>query len=424
MEKLHVVGPCVISGEVEVAGSKNAALPILAAAILANEKVILSNVPFLRDVSTMIELLCRMGITVYLNEDSTIEIMPNTINRYKADYELVKTMRASILVLGPLLTKYGKATVSLPGGCAIGSRPVDLHIFGLEKLGATITVKDGYIEAVSNGRLQGCSIDLPNPSVGATENIMTAAVLAAGKTIINNAACEPEITDLANFLNSIGANISGAGSKEIIIHGVKELGGGSYNIFADRVEAGTFLIAAAMTQGSVKLNGINSKYLEVVLDKLREVGADIDCGNDYIALDMKGRRAKASSITTEPYPGFPTDLQAQWMALSAVSDGTTTISENIFENRFMHVYEMSRMNAKITIDGSKATIFGQKNLLSAPIMATDIRASASLILASLVAHGDTIIDRIYHIDRGYSHIEEKFNNLGANITRISGELVE
>ncbi len=420
MDKLLVSGGKRLEGEIYVSGAKNAALPILAATILADHPVILSNMPHLHDVTTTMDLLCRMGVIITIDEDMNIEIDSTSITNYYAPYELVKTMRASILVLGPLLGKYGKATVSLPGGCAIGTRPVDLHINALKKMGAKIDISKGYINADVNGRLQGVTIDFPIVTVTGTENVIMAAVLAEGKTIIHNAALEPEVVDLANFLNTIGANIVGAGTNTIEIEGVNSLTGGEYKILPDRVEAGTYLVAAAITGGSIKLTNALPRIMTAVLDKLRLANADIVCGDDWIELNMHGNRPKAVNIETSPYPGFPTDMQAQLLALNVVSEGRAIIQENVFENRFMHVQEMVRMGADIKINGNQAISNGVEQLYGAPVMATDLRASASLILAALIAKGTTQVDRIYHVDRGYERIEEKLSQLGAEIKRVHG----
>lgn len=419
MDKLIIMGGTPLTGEVRISGAKNAALPILTATLLATKPVILCNVPHLRDVTTTMQLLGRMGIQLTVGEQMKVEVSPGKVTNFHAPYDLVKTMRASILVLGPLLARYGQAEVSLPGGCAIGSRPVDLHLRGLRALGADITVKEGYIHARVAGRLQGASLLLDKVTVTGTENLLMAAVLANGKTTIKNAACEPEVVDLANFLNKIGARIQGAGTDTIEIDGVEELGGCEYSILPDRIEAGTFLVAAALTRGWIKIKGIHSDILESVLLKLEAVGADIERGNDWISLDMHGKQPLAVNISTAPYPAFPTDMQAQMMALNTVANGTGTITETIFENRFMHVHELQRMGADIQLQGNTAICHGKPYLTGAPVMATDLRASASLVLAGLVAKGETTVDRIYHIDRGYECIEEKLSQLGAKIRRVS-----
>lgn len=418
MDKLKITGGIPLRGDVRISGAKNAALPILAASLLASEPVTISNVPHLNDVTTTMELLGRMGVSLMIDEHMNIEINPNSIDKFVAPYELVKTMRASILVLGPLLTRYGKAEVSLPGGCAIGSRPVDVHIEGMRKMGADIDVTNGYIKASASGRLQGTVLDLHCVTVTGTENLMMAAVLAEGQTVINNAAMEPEVIDLANFLNTLGAKISGAGTATIVIDGIESLKGGEYSVLPDRIEAGTYLAAAVMTRGDVTLHNVNPEIMGSVLDKLRETGADITCGENSIRVNMHGKRPRAVDISTAPYPEFPTDMQAQLMALNTVSDGKSVIIENVFENRFMHVQELKRMGAQIKLDGNAAYCDGQPELTGAPVMATDLRASAGLVLAGLVANGETLVDRIYHVDRGYERIEEKLAQLGAKIQRV------
>lgn len=420
MDKLIINGGHPLQGEVRISGAKNATLPILAATLLADEPVTLSNVPHLHDVTTTLELLGGMGAQFTVGERMCVEVDTRDITHCYAPYELVRTMRASILVLGPLLARYGQATVSLPGGCAIGTRPVNLHIEGMKALGADVHVENGYIKAKSNGRLKGAKIVLDTVTVTGTENIMMAAALAEGKTIIKNAAREPEVEDLANFLNSLGAKIQGANSDTITIEGVKELGGGKYRVLPDRIEAGTYLTAAACTRGRIRLKDIRPEILSSVLTKLEEAGAYITHGDNWIELDMQGQRAKAVNVRTAPYPGFPTDMQAQMMALNITAQGTGTITETVFENRFMHVQEMQRMGAHIKLEGNTAICSGIEALTGAPVMATDLRASASLVLAGLMAHGETIVDRIYHIDRGYECIEEKLSQLGAKIQRVSG----
>jgi UDP-N-acetylglucosamine 1-carboxyvinyltransferase len=419
MSKLIITGGIALNGEIHISGAKNAALPILAATLLADEPVTLSNIPHLQDVTTTMELLGRMGAQLTIDEHMNIQVDTQTLNNFSAHYELVKTMRASILVLGPLLAHYGKAEVSLPGGCAIGSRPVDIHLKGMQAMGATIYVENGYIRAVTNKRLKGTNLVLDTTTVTGTENLMMAAVLAEGQTVIRNAAREPEVRDLANFLNTLGASIQGAGTDTIIIQGVEQLSGGHYRVLPDRIEAGTYLIAAAMTQGKVKLKDVYPETLESVLIKLREAGAIITIGPDWVELDMLNTRPKSVSVSTAPYPAFPTDMQAQIMALNTIADGVGTITENIFENRFMHVHELQRMGADIRLQGNTAICRGVKKLTGAPVMATDLRASASLVLAGLVGEGRTIVDRIYHIDRGYECIEEKLSSLGAQIKRIT-----
>jgi UDP-N-acetylglucosamine 1-carboxyvinyltransferase len=417
MEKLIISGGKPLSGSVRISGAKNAVLPILTATLLADGPVRIDNVPHLQDVTTTMGLLGRMGVSLTLNERMAIDVDASTIQEFVAPYDLVKTMRASILVLGPLLARFGHAEVSLPGGCAIGSRPVNLHLDGLAAMGADISVEGGYIKARAN-RLKGARLVMDVVSVTGTENLMMAAALAEGQTIIENAAREPEVIDLANFLNKMGAQIEGAGTDRITIEGVPSLKGCSYNVLPDRIESGTFLISAAISGGKVMLKQTDPTLLDAVLIKLEEAGANISTGDDWIELDMKGNRPKAVSVHTSPYPAFPTDMQAQFTALNAVAEGTGTITETVFENRFMHVQEMQRMGANIKVEGNTAIITGVEKLKGAPVMATDLRASASLILAGLVAEGDTVVDRIYHIDRGYELIEEKLSQLGGNIKRI------
>ncbi len=417
MDKLLISGGKPLEGEIRISGAKNAALPILAATLLADSPVVIGNIPHLQDITTTMELLGRMGVNLTLGDKMTIEVDPTTITSQVAPYDLVKTMRASILVLGPLLTKFGTAEVSLPGGCAIGSRPVNLHIDGLRAMGADIEVENGYIKAKAD-RLKGAVIVMDMVSVTGTENLMMAAALADGKTVIENAAREPEVVDLANFLISMGAKIEGAGTATIQIEGVTELHGSSYDVLPDRIETGTYLVAAAMTGGKVKLKDTEASLLDAVLNKLRDAGAEIEVGKDWISLDMHGKRPKAVNIKTAPYPAFPTDMQAQFVAMNAIAEGTSTIAETIFENRFMHVLEMQRMGANIQIEGNTAICTGKEVLQAAPVMATDLRASASLVLAALVAEGETEVLRIYHIDRGYERIEEKLMQLGATIRRV------
>lgn len=417
MEKLAIRGGAQLDGEVTVSGAKNATLPILAAALLSDELVRISNVPHLRDVTTTIQLLGRMGVDVTIHEPMEVEVNPATINEFHAPYDLVKTMRASILVLGPLLGKYGRADVSLPGGCAIGARPVDLHVKGLRALGADVRIDDGYIRARAD-RLQGGHVFFDAVSVTGTENLLMAAVLADGETVLENAAREPEVEDLANFLISMGAQISGAGTNRIVIQGVSRLHGTTYKVLPDRIEAGTFLVAAAITGGRVRLRRVTPLHLEAVLQKLREAGASVEAGDDWIELDMRGRALQSVNLRTDPHPGFPTDMQAQFMALNCVANGTGTVTETIFENRFMHVPELQRMGAHIRLQGHTAIVRGVDRLRSAPVMATDLRASASLVIAALVAEGETVVDRIYHIDRGYECIEEKLRQMGADIRRL------
>ena len=419
MDKLVMRGGQPLKGDVVISGAKNAALPILAASLLASEPVLLSNVPQLNDVTTMMELLGGMGARFEVNDKMQVAVDATHITDFNAPYDLVRTMRASILVLGPLLARFGEAVVSLPGGCAIGSRPVDLHIEGMMALGAEITVKGGYIYGKAPYPLRSAHITLNEVTVTGTENIMMAATLAEGTTVIENAAREPEIVDLANFLNTIGARISGAGTSVITIEGVKVLHGGEYNIMPDRIEAGTFLAAAALTRGDVTLHKVDASLLSAVLRKLEETCADIQCFDHSIRLDMHGQRPKAVNIYTSPYPAFPTDMQAQFLALNTVAEGTSTVTETIFENRFMHVQELVRMGADIQLKGNTAICKGLASLHGAPVMATDLRASASLVLAGLVAEGETVISRSYHIDRGYECIEEKLARLGAKIYRYS-----
>lgn len=422
MDKLIITGGIALRGTVKTSGAKNAVLPVLAASLLVDGPITLSNIPHLNDVTTMMELLGRMGAQITVGERMNIEIDSSNIINFHAPYELVKTMRASILVLGPLLSRYGKAKVSLPGGCAIGSRPVDVHINGMRALGADIEVVDGFICAQVKHRLKGTELNLGKITVTGTENLIMAAVLAEGKTVIHNAACEPEVEDLANFLNTLGAKISGAGTETIEIEGVERLTGGHYHILPDRIEAGTYLIAAALTRGHVKVKDVYPKTLSALLDKLREAGAKITIGDNWVELNMEDRRPKAVDIITAPYPEFPTDMQAQFMAMNIVAEGDSAITETVFENRFMHVHEMKRMGACIHLKGNRASCTGKERLTGAPVMATDLRASASLVLAGLMARGDTVVDRIYHIDRGYECIEEKLSQLGAKIRRVSSRV--
>ena len=418
MDKLIITGGVSLDGEIRISGAKNAALPILMGALLSDSPVRVGNVPHLHDITTTLELLGRMGVTITVDERSGVVIDPSTLTDTEAAYDLVKTMRASILVLGPLLAKFGTADVSLPGGCAIGSRPVDLHLSGLEQMGAKIKVENGYIRATSGNGLKGAHLMMDQVTVTGTENLMMAATLAKGTTTIENAAREPEVVDLANYLNSMGAEITGMGTSKIIINGVESLAGTKYNILPDRIETGTYLVAAAMTRGKVKLKDTDANQLESVLLKLKEAGADIAVGNDWITLDMHGKRPKAVNIRTAPYPAFPTDMQAQFTALNSVAEGSATIAETVFENRFMHVQEMQRMGADLQIQGNTVLSNGEGRLTAAPVMATDLRASASLVLAALVADGATVVERIYHIDRGYECIEEKLQQLGAKIRRV------
>ncbi len=420
MDKLLISGGKPLSGEIRISGAKNAALPILAATLLADEPVTVGNLPHLNDITTMIELLGSMGVELLIDEKMSIEVHANTIKNLTAPYELVKTMRASILVLGPMVAHFGRAEVSLPGGCAIGSRPVDLHIRGLQAMGAEVEVEGGYIKAKVNGRLKGAHIYLDTVTVTGTENLLMAATLADGKTIIENAAREPEVIDLAECLIKMGADIKGHGSSTIEINGVPRLHGCHFDVLPDRVETGTYLVAAAATRGRVKLKDTREDLLEAVLLKLEEAGAHVNTGKDWIELDMKGNTPKAVSLRTAPYPAFPTDMQAQFVTLNAVAEGTGTVIETVFENRFMHVHELIRMGAKIRLEGNTAITEGVSKLAGAPVMATDLRASASLVIAGLVASGDTIVDRIYHIDRGYECIEEKVQLLGGKIRRLPG----
>ncbi|MCM2336547.1 MAG: UDP-N-acetylglucosamine 1-carboxyvinyltransferase [Pseudomonas sp.] len=418
MQKIVVEGGQPLNGEVVISGAKNAVLPILCATLLADGPVEISNVPHLHDVVTTVKLLSELGAGITIDEQYGITVDPTSVHSQVASYELVKTMRASVLVLGPLLAKYGHAEVSLPGGCAIGSRPVDLHIKGLQSLGAEISVDHGFIKARA-ARLKGARHVFEMVSVGATENVLMAATLAEGTTVLENAAMEPEIVDLADCLNAMGARVEGAGTSKITIHGVERLHGGSHAVVADRIETGTFLVAAAMTGGRIVARRTRPETMDAVLDKLTEAGAAILIDGDRITLDMQGRRPKAVDITTAPHPGFPTDMQAQFMAMNCIADGVAVINETIFENRFMHVNELLRLGADIRVDGHTAVVRGVARLSGAPVMATDLRASASLILAGLVADGQTTIDRIYHLDRGYENIEEKLSGLGARIRRIS-----
>jgi UDP-N-acetylglucosamine 1-carboxyvinyltransferase len=419
MDKLIINGGHPLKGEVRISGAKNATLPILMAALLADEPVTISNVPHLHDVTTTLKLLAGMGAQFTVGEKMSIEVDTRDITHFYAPYDLVRTMRASILVLGPLIARYGEATVSLPGGCAIGTRPVDLHIVGMEALGAKIQVENGYIKATAKNGLKGANIVMDAVTVTGTENIMMAAVLAKGKTVIKNAAREPEIDDLANFLNSIGAKIKGAGTDTITIEGVKQLGGGEYRILPDRIEAGTYLAAAVCTRGKIRIKDIGPETLTAILLKLEEAGAAIDIGDSWIEIDMLNKEPKAVNVRTAPYPSFPTDMQAQIMAVNLTAQGTGAITETVFENRFMHVQEMQRMGANIKLEGNTAICTGVEKLTGAPVMATDLRASASLVLAGLMAEGETMVQRIYHIDRGYECIEEKLAQLGAKIHRVS-----
>lgn len=417
MDKLIINGGLPLSGDIRIAGAKNAALPIIAATLLAETPMTVGNIPHLHDITTTMELLGRMGVQLTLDEKMRVEVDATKIDKPFAPYEMVKTMRASILVLGPLLARCGYAEVSLPGGCAIGSRPVNLHLEGLAAMGAEIDVENGYIKAKAT-RLKGANLVMDVVTVTGTENLMMAATLADGTTVIENAAREPEVVDLANCLNAMGAKVSGAGSSTITIEGVERLSGTNYNVLPDRIETGTYLIAGAISGGRVMLRDTDPHLIESVLQKLREAGAHMDIGKDYIELDMKGQRPKAVSVHTAPYPAFPTDMQAQFTALNAVAEGVGTITETVFENRFMHVLELQRMGANITLEGNTAICTGVDQLTGAPVMATDLRASASLVLAGLVAEGETVVERIYHVDRGYENIEEKLGGLGARIRRV------
>lgn len=422
MDKFLIQGGGPLTGEIRISGSKNAGLPLLAATILADDRVRVRNVPHLKDMTTMAALLRTLGLTITEDGDALL-VDPNTINSYTAPYELVKTMRASILVLGPLLARYGEANVSFPGGCAIGSRPVDIHLRGLEAMGAKIDIDGGYIRATidpsnTNGRLKGTHFFMDTVTVGGTENLLMAAVLAHGKTVLENAAREPEIVDLARMLVTMGAKIEGIGTSTLTIEGVERLHGCEYSVMPDRIETGTYLVAAAATRGKIKLTATRADILEAVIFKLEEAGAAITTGEDWIELDMQGRRPKAVSLRTAPYPAFPTDMQSQFMAMNAIAEGVSHITETIFENRLVQVAELNRMGARIELEGNTAIVTGVERLKAAPVMASDLRASASLVIAGLVADGETLIDRIYHIDRGYEAIEAKFHSIGANISRV------
>lgn len=418
MDKFLITGGGPLSGELRISGSKNAALPILAATLLSEEPVNLGNVPRLNDISTMIALLKTLGLDIHADGNGQVKVDASRVTSMTAPYELVKTMRASILVLGPLLARFGEANVSFPGGCAIGSRPVDIHLRGLEAMGAVIEIDGGYIRARSKGRLRGAHILMDIVTVGGTENLLMAAVLAEGRTVLENAAREPEIVDLARMLVAMGAKIDGIGTATLVIEGVERLQGCDYQVMPDRIETGTYLVAAAATRGRIRLNATRADLLEAVLIKLEEAGASITTGDDWIELDMQGRRPKAVNIRTAPYPAFPTDMQSQFMAMNAVAEGAGAVTETIFENRLVQVSELNRMGAHIILEGNTALVTGVERLKAAPVMASDLRASASLVIAGLVADGETLIDRIYHIDRGYESIEEKFHTLGADIRRI------
>jgi len=418
VDKLRITGGATLSGKVEISGAKNAALPILAGTLLATKPVTVRNVPHLKDVTTTIALLQTMGVQVTIDEHTNVSVDASEVNRLEAPYELVKTMRASILVLGPLVARFGQASVSLPGGCAIGARPVNLHVAGLQAMGATVTVENGFIKARAE-RLKGAQIVFDVVTVTGTENLLMAAVLADGVTVLENAAREPEVKDLADFLSGMGAKIEGAGTGTITVEGVESLGDTEHFVLPDRIETGTYLVGAAMTGGKIRVEKTAPETLDAVLIKLAEAGADITAGPDWIELDMHGRRPQSVDLRTAPYPAFPTDMQAQFCAMNAVATGVGTVTETIFENRFQHVLELQRMGADIQIEGNTAICTGTDNLTAAPVMATDLRASASLVLAGLAATGDTIVDRIYHVDRGYERIEEKLRQLGASIRRVS-----
>lgn len=417
MDKLLIQGGTPLEGNVSISGAKNAALPILAGTLLATEAVTVRNVPHLKDVTTTISLLQMMGVEITVDEQLNVEVDAGNVSRREAPYELVKTMRASILVLGPLVARFGEADVSLPGGCAIGARPVNLHVAGLQAMGAEVAVENGFIKARAD-RLEGAHIVFDTVTVTGTENLLMAAVLADGETVLENAAREPEVSDLAEYLTGMGAKIEGAGTGTITVEGVERLGGTDYSVLPDRIETGTYLVAAAMTGGHVRVQDTAPEALEAVLIKLGEAGADISTGSDWIEIDMHGKRPKSVDLRTAPYPAFPTDMQAQFCAMNAVADGIGTITETVFENRFQHVLELQRMGADIQLEGNTAICTGVGRLTAAPVMATDLRASASLVLAGLAAEGETLVDRIYHVDRGYERIEEKLRQLGATIRRI------
>lgn len=421
MDKLLITGGQRLDGEVRISGAKNAALPLLAGALLGTTPVVLANVPQLRDISTMLQILGNMGVTVEIGDHGQVLVDANTLQSAVAPYELVRTMRASIFVLGPLLARFGEATVSLPGGCAIGTRPVDQHLKALAALGAELQVENGYVHAKRQGRLQGARFVFDMVTVGGTENLLMAATLAEGTTVIENAAREPEIVNLAEMLTAMGAQIEGAGTDTITVQGVESLQGCKFSVIADRIETGSYLAAAAVTGGRVRATHTDPQLLDAVLQKFREAGAEISTGPDWIELDMKGRRPRAVNFRTAPHPGFPTDMQAQFMAVNAVAEGTGSIIETIFENRYMHVPELNRLGASIAVDGHSAIVTGVDSLQAAPVMATDLRASMSLVIAALAARGDTLVDRIYHIDRGYERVEEKLQGLGATIRRVTGK---
>ncbi len=418
MDKLLIEGGAVLSGSVNISGAKNATLPILAGTLLASENVVIRNIPHLKDVTTMLSLLQMMGVQVTINDRLTVEIDASDVSSREAPYDLVKTMRASILVLGPLLARFGEAKVSLPGGCAIGARPVNLHVAGLQAMGAQVTVEEGFIKARAK-RLRGAHIVFDIVTVTGTENLLMAAVLADGETVLENAAREPEVIDLANFLIGMGARIEGVGSSTIVVQGVERLGGTTHSVLPDRIETGTYLVAAAMTGGHIRALNTAPEILEAVLIKLKEAGAVIETGDDWIDIDMQGKRPVSVDIRTAPHPAFPTDMQAQFCAMNAIADGVGTVTETVFENRFQHLLEMQRMGAHIQIEGHTAILTGVSKLDAAPVMATDLRASAGLVLAGLAAKGETVVDRIYHVDRGYERIEEKLGQLGASIRRIA-----
>ncbi len=417
MDRLEIIGGSRLSGEVRISGAKNAALPILTGCLLAEAPVVLGNIPHLNDVTTTVKLLRRVGAEITFHDGVRLEVDPSGVSRFEAPYELVKTMRASVLILGPLLGRFGRADVSLPGGCAIGARPVNLHVAGLRSMGADIAIDNGYIRARAE-RLHGARLVLDPVTVTGTENLMMAAVLARGESVIENAAREPEVVDLADFLVQLGAVIEGAGTDTIRVQGVDTLGGGDYSVLPDRIESGTYLVAGAITGGRVRINRTRPDHLDAVLGKLTEAGAGVNSGPDWVELDMGGERPRAVDVRTAPYPAFPTDMQAQFCALNSIARGTGTITETVFENRFMHAQELQRMGADLTVEGNTAISRGVENLTGAPVMATDLRASASLVLAGLAAQGSTIVDRIYHIDRGYECIEEKLSQLGAEIRRL------